>query len=193
MTNDEGSIKLAPFERTVCDCAECVECCRRPGHLIPADLFRIADRLLADGRIQNQQEVFTFLRASRGAVVGDSVSGKLFRIGTITPKTQDGQCVFLHEGRCTIHSVAPFGCAFFDAHMDQREGDIRSMWGLKVITSVPAYDQARQMLIAAEGVHEPFQATRDMGQDRPADPKPQHPGLPQAPREGDDAGEEVRG
>lgn len=143
-----------PFPRTSCDCDPCIDFCRRsPGYLIPSDLFRIADHLLADGRITNSKDVLNFLQASAGAVVGDMATGRKFRIGTIIPKRQEnGRCIFLtEEDRCSIHSVSPFGCAFFDAHMDVVEGSVRSMWGLRQIMGTPAYETARQVLIERDG------------------------------------------
>jgi len=155
---------LPPFKRTECGCTACVAFCARPGHLIPGDIFAIADALMADGRIQTKQGVFDFLQASKGAVVGEQATGKLFRIGTIVPKTVDGRCVFLtDENRCSIHAVAPFGCAFFDDHMSQLEGTARSMWGLRQIARTPGYEALRQKLIADTGVTEPFTPKEDKG------------------------------
>jgi Fe-S-cluster containining protein len=113
---------------------------------------------MADGRIQTRQGVFAFLRASKGAIVGDAATGQRWRIGTITPKVkEDGTCVFLTEDkRCSIHTVSPSGCGFFDPHMDPIEGNRRSMWGLKQISITPAYEQLRQKLIADAGESEPF-------------------------------------
>ena len=154
---------LPPFERVVCDCAEDVELCRRPSYLIPGDIFAIGEFLVKEGRITTVAEVFQFLRASKGAVVGEAATGKRFRIGTITPKVKDdGWCVFLTpDKRCSIHAVAPFGCAFFSVHMDKIEGDVRSMWGLKQITITPGYEQLRQKLIADAGEVEPFAPTKE--------------------------------
>jgi Fe-S-cluster containining protein len=149
-----------PFDRTSCACESCTEfCTKSPGHLIPADLFRITDRLIADRLITEPRDVLTYLQASAGAVVGDAQTGKLYRIGTIVPKRQeDGRCIFLTEdNRCAIHSVSPFGCAFFDSHMNQIEGSARSMWGLRQISGTPAYEEARQVLIKRDGgQYEPF-------------------------------------
>lgn len=154
---------LPPFPRTECACADCIAFCARPGHLTPADLFAIVDVLMADGRIQTRQDVFEFLRASKGAVVGDAATGHRWRIGTITPKVkEDGTCIFLtKDNRCSIHAVAPFGCRFFDPHMDNIEGNRRSMWGLKQISITPAYEQLRQKLIAGSGEIEPFTPTKE--------------------------------
>jgi Fe-S-cluster containining protein len=65
-------------------------------------------------------------KASRGTTI--SYKGRIARIGTITPERNKntGHCVFLDkDDRCMIHSVAPFGCAYFDTHMSKAEGDKR--------------------------------------------------------------------
>ena len=42
--------------------------------------------------------------------------------------------MFLDErDRCTIHSVSPFGCSFFDAHQSDAEANARSGRGLREI------------------------------------------------------------
>ena len=149
-----------PFPRTSCACAPCTEFCKKsPGHLLPYDLFRIADRLVADKTITETKQVMDYLQASKGAVVGDSQTGKLYRIGTIVPKRQEnGRCIFLSEDdRCSIHSVSPFGCSHFDSHMNAIEGNSRSMWGLRQIMGTPAYEAARETLTKRDGgQYEPF-------------------------------------
>jgi len=102
--------------------------------------------------------VMDSLRASKGAIVGDA-SGQLYRIGTITPAVrEDGACVFLTEdNRCSIHAVAPFGCAYFSEHDEKRQADIYSLWSLRLIAGTPAYETARQTIAARDGgAAEPF-------------------------------------
>jgi Fe-S-cluster containining protein len=84
--------------------------------------------------------------ASPGALVGDSVTGKTFRIPTITPRKVGGACVFLVDDRCSIHAVAPFGCAYFDMHMDEEVYAPRSRWYLVKIMASPAYHAERAKL-----------------------------------------------
>lgn len=140
---------IPPFARTICSCDTCVECCHRPGHLIPADLQHFDEKDLV---------------ASAGALVRNALSGRTYRIGTITPKTkEDGSCVFLKDNRCTVHEKAPFGCAFFDPHMGSYEGHLRSTWGLhrirEDITAGGPYSKARdRMIIRDGGYKEPIPA-----------------------------------
>jgi Fe-S-cluster containining protein len=120
------------FERTIYPCHECTLNCRHiPGYLIPADLERIKNCLgpaetLVDWAKQH-------LLASPGALV--ATDRMVFRIPTVVPaQATSGACIFLtSDNRCSIHSVAPFGCAFFDAHMSKSEADGRSSQGLNDI------------------------------------------------------------
>lgn len=137
-----------PFPPTECACPEDVaNCLRAPAHLIPDDIPAIGEELVRQGRARDPAEVTEWLRASPGAVVGDSLTGALRRIGTIVPQMRNGRCVFLTEDlRCTIHAVAPFGCRYFDMHMGRAEGDRRSLWGLRVIDASAPYARLRQLL-----------------------------------------------
>lgn len=112
------------FERTVCGCRECVDCCKsQPGPLAPGQLEAIAAHL---GK--SLEDVKPDFVASPGALVG-TTNGAVFRVGTITPRSVDGRCVFLDENeRCSIHAVAPFGCAYFDTHMPSTEAKTRGVW-----------------------------------------------------------------
>jgi Fe-S-cluster containining protein len=135
-----------PFARTVCACSECRACCHeQPGHLIPGDFERIATHLGLE--VRSAKRLFV---ASRGALVQSSLTGRTFRIGTITPAFDSlrRRCVFLDdEDRCTIHAVAPFGCTHFDTHMRAAEGQRRSVWGLRLIQQEqPDYDKLRSEL-----------------------------------------------
>jgi hypothetical protein len=120
------------FSRTVCACSACTANCRNiPGYLIPADLERLRD-FLSPG-----EDLLTWahkhLLASPGALVARH--GQMFRIPTLVPARQsDVSCHFLTpEGRCAVHPVAPFGCAFFDSHMTSSEADARSSRGLREV------------------------------------------------------------
>jgi hypothetical protein len=98
------------FERTTCACETCVKNCRHmPGFLIPSDLARmippdLVPTIWAESR----------LLASPGALV--MKAGRVYRIRTLVPAIKpDGSCVHLDtNNRCTIHQIAPFGCAYFD-------------------------------------------------------------------------------
>jgi hypothetical protein len=118
------------FERTRCACPECTRCCHHIlGYLMPADLPRIA----AFHRPGLDLFVWArlFLLASPGALVARK--GVVYRIPTLVPaRRPDGACIFLTEAdSCSIHPAAPYGCAFFDAHMTAAQADHRSSQGLR--------------------------------------------------------------
>lgn len=135
----------APFARTTCACADCVACCsRQPGSLAPGDLERIAAFLGKPVRA-----ILSRFWASPGALVANTHTGDVFRIGTITPRLTRGRCVFLDAtDRCSIHAVAPFGCAYFDTHMPATEGQPRGSW-LAHAQQDPAYQSLRRTLAPA--------------------------------------------
>lgn len=102
--------------RSECNCSECSLFCQfMPGCLIPADLCRM---------IPEGSEVFSWaesnLLASPGALI--VFEGQHYRIGTLVPAVKrDGSCIHFREGRCDIHPIAPFGCAFFSCKPESRE------------------------------------------------------------------------
>lgn len=106
------------FERTNCDCKDCVINCQfMPGFLISADLERMVPKGTDpfDWAEKN-------LLASPGAVVMNTRTGERSRIPTLVPAVKaDGSCKNLKDGLCTIHETAPFGCAFFDCKSDATE------------------------------------------------------------------------
>jgi Fe-S-cluster containining protein len=128
------------FDRTSCACKECVRCCKRqPGPLAPGDFERIAAHLG-----ETTEEAKRHFVASPGAVV--VIDGRTERRGTITPKFARGRCVFLDDNdRCKIHTVAPFGCAYFDTHMSRQAAMPRSLW-LVQATPDAAYQKLRAEL-----------------------------------------------
>lgn len=147
-----------PFERTICACLPCTYYCyRQPGHMLPEDVAAIARHLVERGEIRSVEEVHRYLQASKGAVVADSRTGRVFRIGTITPRMEDGRCVFLENDRCRVHPVAPFGCAYFDSHMSAAEGARRSSWGLRVIQVDQTYRALRAELAETFGETDPLE------------------------------------
>jgi hypothetical protein len=120
------------FARTVCACHECTLNCRHiPGYLIPADVERIHQHLAPSEDVD--EWIRQHLLASLGAVV--LCNDQVVRILTLVPaRRPNGACIFLTEDdRCAIHFVAPFGCAFFDAHQPTEEADRRSKRGLQSV------------------------------------------------------------
>jgi Fe-S-cluster containining protein len=143
-----------PFKRTSCACAKCVSFCKTaPGMLIPSDVDRIATRLVDLGRIARPDEVGRFLRATRGTDIFDNAARRGMRVPQIGPaRDRRGRCVFLSsDDRCEIHTVSPFGCAYFDAHMPDQEAERRKIWSLEQVRSNRRYADLRATLDPAEG------------------------------------------
>jgi Fe-S-cluster containining protein len=139
-----------PFERTVCSCPECVRCCtEQPGSLAAGQLEAIAAHLAVPVRVAALK-----FWASPGALLLNLATGATYRQGTITPRMVRGRCIFLDQAdRCTIHPVAPFGCAMFDTHMQASEAQPRSQW-LARSQADPAYQSLRRTLVPATS-HKP--------------------------------------
>jgi hypothetical protein len=100
------------FCRTVCGCAFCQAPCRHiPGSLDVADLERLCPP---------DQDLFAWAARHLRAL-----TDKPFP--TLVPARQgNGHCHWLYDGKCAVHDAAPFGCAFFDAHMGEDEIERRS-------------------------------------------------------------------
>ncbi|MGH9408945.1 MAG: hypothetical protein ACRD1V_05785 [Vicinamibacterales bacterium] len=68
-------------------------------------------------------------------------------VGTIGPaRNRRGRCVFL-----TAPDVSPFGCAYFDAHMDSKEAERRQLWSIQQMRQSDSYAALRRTLAPAEG------------------------------------------
>jgi hypothetical protein len=120
------------FDRTCCACTECATHCRHvPGYLVPDDLLRMATHVGPETDLLRWAK--DHLLASPGAIVARN--GRAFRIPTLVPAHRaDGACIFLtSKGMCSIHALAPFGCAFIDSHMTAAQVDLRSVAGLRAV------------------------------------------------------------
>jgi hypothetical protein len=120
------------YARTICACHECVLNCHHiPGYLIPTDLERIHRHHAPDQDLDDW--ALHHLLASPGAVI--LCRGQQARILTLVPaRRPDGACIFLTAtGQCSVHAVAPYGCAFFDSHQVPAEANRRSKRGLQAI------------------------------------------------------------
>jgi hypothetical protein len=109
------------FARTSCGCEKCRLFCQRlPGALIPSDL----DRLIPSGEdplAWSEQH----LRAS-GGYLRLSADGVDWVPSLVPAKAPSGHCHWLAEGRCMVHADSPFGCAFLDQHMTDKEAEKRA-------------------------------------------------------------------
>jgi hypothetical protein len=76
------------------------------------------------------RDVIKFARKNLLASEGVKVStdtGAVVTLPTLVPATSaDGRCKFLSKGRCMIHEVSPFGCAFIDAHQGDDDYAVRA-------------------------------------------------------------------
>ena len=136
--------RLPPFDPTTCACkADRNLCKRQPGHLLPGQLQKIADYL--GKSLKRTKKLFW---NSPGMILENPKDKSLTRIRTITPVFRKGRCIFLDKReRCKIHPVAPFGCRYFDVHMDYEEGQKRSHWGLdQILGSAEEYQRERDSL-----------------------------------------------
>lgn len=150
------------FRRTTCPCRACAISCEHvPGCLAPPDVPRLAAHL-------GYADVLAFasdnLLASEGARVV-TTDRKVVSLPTLVPATApNGHCRFLKDGLCTVHAVSPYGCAFLDAHMSDRELDARSrpLYDdiLRDLESDGPYSRLWRDLRAADRVAPPVEARR---------------------------------
>ena len=107
------------YERSSCDCERCKWVCRsKPGTLAPGDIERIADFFEVEVTPEFISKNF---RAADG--INTVRNGEEVSIPTIVPAQRpNGDCVFLAQGKCTIHRVSPFGCSRFNACNTTPEG-----------------------------------------------------------------------
>jgi Fe-S-cluster containining protein len=102
-----------------------------PGMLVPEDIDAI--------RAHTGRTIESLTTVSPGALVGKYTAQglEMFRVPTLVPRRKaDGSCIFLtDDGQCSIHEVAPFGCAYFDPHMTNRDADPRSQAAVEAIVA----------------------------------------------------------
>ena len=119
--------------RTKCNCSNCVANCECiPGYLIPSDLEPMIPPDVAPAAWAREH-----LRASSGAtIVRIHTDGRreVIHIPTLVPAHHNGlACHWLKQGRCEIHAIAPFGCAFFDCHQSERQVKDLSAQGIREV------------------------------------------------------------
>jgi hypothetical protein len=128
---------------------------------LPEDLPRITAfhgvnfNPLVDWQDQNavvHQFILQNFLASPGALV--LKNGKPCRIRTIVPARNNGWCRFFDGNLCTIHPVAPFGCAYFDTHQTQDLSSAISAKGLTIIARMWAEEPRSLYCEAWNDLHE---------------------------------------
>jgi Fe-S-cluster containining protein len=104
-----------------CSCDKCqTACSNKPGWFLPGEAERAAAYM--------EMSLEDFFRANLGVdwYEGDkpvfvlSPAITTMEPGETFPSDPMGRCVFLQEGRCTIHPVKPFECRMF-MHGQSRE------------------------------------------------------------------------
>jgi predicted DsbA family dithiol-disulfide isomerase len=101
------------FARTRCGCTLCQSYCKHvPGRLDVQDLLRLCPQ---------GADVFAWAERHLEAVT-DQAYPKL-----VPARRANGHCQWFQDGGCMVHAVAPFGCAYFDAHMTPEEVQRRGL------------------------------------------------------------------
>jgi len=99
------------FQRTKCGCAFCAAPCRYlPGSLDIADLERLCPP---------ERDLLSWAEEHLRALTDKPCP-------TLVPaRRADGACHWFYDGRCVVHANSPYGCSFFDTHMDRAEVERR--------------------------------------------------------------------
>jgi hypothetical protein len=119
-----------------------------PGFLVPSDLRR-----LCPPGVDLMTWAKEHLRASQGLVVFNGKTGERVQVPSLVPAKQaNGRCHWLQpDGHCGVHENAPFGCAFVDQHMKDREAHKRNVAGrlarLEDFAKNGPYSQVWHMLV----------------------------------------------
>ena len=107
MAEDSPGREAHGFSRTACGCPLCQAYCRvRPGTLDPEDLARLCPP---------GQDLLTWAERHLRARAGGPYPA------LVPARAIAGHCHWYVGGGCSVHADAPYGCAFFDAHMDDAE------------------------------------------------------------------------
>jgi len=127
-----------------------------PGSLAPGDLPLILEHQLGPDSTMDETAAWFLdnFQASDGAKAVTVVNGvpALFQIPTIVPRLTEQGCVFLKEGKCSIHPVAPFACAHLDPHMSEEDADQRAR--ALVMSQLQAWQQDGSYAEAWRYLHE---------------------------------------
>jgi Fe-S-cluster containining protein len=84
-------------------CSECGKCCKNRSDVVVSgyDLFRISKYMNVPGKVV----INGFFNIRKGAQTGLPV--------LVAKQKKNGDCIFLNDKKCSIHSVKPLPCALY--------------------------------------------------------------------------------
>jgi hypothetical protein len=114
------------FRRTACACPLCQAPCRHlPGAFDPSDLTRLCPP---------GHDLLSWAEQHLRALLDKPYP-------TLVPaRRRSGYCHWHVGGACAVHPAAPYGCAFFDAHMPAAEEAARVAATVRAIRADEASD-----------------------------------------------------
>ena len=137
MTGVQRNEQEFGFKRTVCSCRMCrLLCEHEPGYLVPSDLTRLIPPEVESVRLGGR----TFEGKSRiRRVFNRFWDRSVDPVSGAREEGLSGHCHWYEQGRCVVHDRSPFGCAYLDQHLTDREADRRNQtWEGGTQTSVRA-------------------------------------------------------
>ena len=103
------------FDIIECSCDKCVAACKKkPGWFLPEEVKPAADSLgLTEKEFFDRYlAVDYFLGEEEKSVI--SPATKTMNPGDVFPFNPIGECIFLEDGKCKIHSEKPYECKIYD-------------------------------------------------------------------------------
>jgi len=94
-----------------CACSDCVGACEQePGWFAPGEVAKLAEHLglTVQETFDKYLVVDWWVASPYVYVLAPGLVGE--PTGTMAPNWPDGRCVFLTEGKCSIHEVKPTEC-----------------------------------------------------------------------------------
>lgn len=107
MKESLSMVPLAPDQKFAFQCQRCGACCRHVRESVPLeslDLYRIAKYLKKKGQVSGVEDV---LQQFAVPVLLDACGYMAFTLKVTGP---EDCCIFLKDGKCSIHEVNPRAC-----------------------------------------------------------------------------------